>query len=601
MGIAEDIARRSSGKLKDAKLLDARAEAEAADPERAAAERAFVEREAQLRRAAAARGVIVVTGPPGGGKSVFIRETLLPRLVAAGKRVALLEHKFAQEFGTAALGDCVEFLAWPDAKGAVFDFGSGCICCSPRGDLERRAREFLEEAEKREEAVDTLVLETTGVADAALFESCLRKHFGRRGVVAFVGPHGGPPRGLEEVARAQLDAAVLALKTGPEKDSAFYGASEKGTVFADAGAFAEACLKALAEADPKRAQAKREFPEPVPLGVLLTDGPPPSLKHDRKCVARTVLVAGRVERAAVEGLLERLAATKGVHRVKVAARTYDEMGFDAPTTSPLYLGARLVDSLVPTALFGDYAPAFGVTAADRPLELRDARGRVRDGELGTMAPRDPARLFVLLDDTSEETASSLDVAFKDCAAPKGYEWLCDRELNFSADARVAAASRRGVDAAVFFNRYGEFFYAREAECPFGEGCDLSRATVLEDIDESDLEKSRWRCRCEKHGELFPIEADDGTCVPITLGDDGAIYVETAYVDARANGEKRVRPVRPVDGLPNPPKEEEEDDDDDDDEEAAAPPPPPPKREKPPADANKGNRPRRSARVAKGNS
>ena len=96
------------------------------------AEDAFVAKEQALRRAAANRCVIVVAGPPGGGKSTFIRSSLLPRLHKAGRRAALLQHKFAQEFGLSWGSDEWDDASRPVAFASVFDFGSGCICLRSR-------------------------------------------------------------------------------------------------------------------------------------------------------------------------------------------------------------------------------------------------------------------------------------------------------------------------------------------------------------------------------------------------------------------------------------------------------------------------------------
>ena len=84
------------------------------------------ERDPMAKRTAD-RAVVVVTGPPGGGKSRYIRRTLLPYLRKQGRTLALLEHRFSQEFGQHNKPPPKD-LAFPEATAAVFDFGAGCLC-----------------------------------------------------------------------------------------------------------------------------------------------------------------------------------------------------------------------------------------------------------------------------------------------------------------------------------------------------------------------------------------------------------------------------------------------------------------------------------------
>eukprot|EP00397_Hematodinium_sp_SG-2012_P045359 GEMP01050923.1.p1 GENE.GEMP01050923.1~~GEMP01050923.1.p1 ORF type:complete len:407 (+),score=53.21 GEMP01050923.1:38-1258(+) len=96
--------------------------------------------------------VILVTGPPGAGKSIWVREVVK----TLESPVGVIRHCHAKCFQleTAPKPD-VEFYA------QVYDFGSGCICCTPDGDLIRLL-----------DSVPTLrylVLETTGLADPRPF------------------------------------------------------------------------------------------------------------------------------------------------------------------------------------------------------------------------------------------------------------------------------------------------------------------------------------------------------------------------------------------------------------------------------------------------
>ena len=110
------------------------------------------------------RCVIVVTGPIGYGKSRFIRRHLLPALHKQQRKIALLEHRFSSEFGQHARQPPKE-LAFKEATANVFDFGGGCVCCSPRGDVERgRGGAFS----PPKSTLDARV-QATGVADPLVF------------------------------------------------------------------------------------------------------------------------------------------------------------------------------------------------------------------------------------------------------------------------------------------------------------------------------------------------------------------------------------------------------------------------------------------------
>ncbi|KAH8066405.1 hypothetical protein JL722_845 [Aureococcus anophagefferens] len=329
------------------------------------AEDAFVAKEQALRRAAANRCVIVVAGPPGGGKSTFIRSSLLPRLHKAGRRAALLQHKFAQEFGLSWGSDEWDDAARPVAFASVFDFGSGCVCCSPRGDVERAVRGFLEEAGKAKVALDTLVLETTGVADVPLFEGVCRRAFGRRGAVVVVADGADPPAGLENISRAQRDLAQVV----------------------------ETYLKEL-EKDPL------------------------------------------------------------VYRAKVACRTFEGEPH--------------------TAVFGELSRPFGRGVSRKKL-------RHRNTPLGDFEIRDPSRLFVLLRNDAQATASSLEARLKNCAAPDGYGWMADEELDFRNGAASATHPKSGAARGLLPLLHGD---------------------------------------------------NDGSCVPVHVGEDGAIYAKLSGPEVR---------------------------------------------------------------------
>ena len=159
------------------------------------------------------RCVVVVTGPIGYGKSRFIRRHLLPALHKQQRKVALLEHRFSSEFGQHARKPPKE-LAFPEACANVFDFGGGCVCCSPKGDVERRTRELMASAIKKKVPLDTIVLETTGVADPLVFAECCPRAFNARKalvVCVCLAKEQAPCEALESTLKRQLDVATVVV------------------------------------------------------------------------------------------------------------------------------------------------------------------------------------------------------------------------------------------------------------------------------------------------------------------------------------------------------------------------------------------------------
>jgi G3E family GTPase len=96
--------------------------------------------------------VTVLTGYLGAGKT-----TLLNRILTEphGKRYAVIVN----EFGDIGIDNDLVV----DADEEVFEMNNGCICCTVRGDLIR----ILETLKKRRSKFDSIIIETTGLADPA--------------------------------------------------------------------------------------------------------------------------------------------------------------------------------------------------------------------------------------------------------------------------------------------------------------------------------------------------------------------------------------------------------------------------------------------------
>lgn len=106
-----------------------------------------------------------MTGLPASGRSTLLLQ-LLKDPDLADARCAVCVHRHARAFGleTTLLpvdtSPCVHYAE-------VFDFGSGCLCCSPEGDLSRLLNDLC--SRQDELKLTHLLIETTGVADPAPF------------------------------------------------------------------------------------------------------------------------------------------------------------------------------------------------------------------------------------------------------------------------------------------------------------------------------------------------------------------------------------------------------------------------------------------------
>lgn len=94
--------------------------------------------------------VTILTGFLGSGKT-----TLLNHLIrqSADRRIAVIEN----EFGEINIDSDLVI----NKDGSVFELSNGCVCCSLNGELTDTLYMLLE----RQEKIDYLIIETTGIAD----------------------------------------------------------------------------------------------------------------------------------------------------------------------------------------------------------------------------------------------------------------------------------------------------------------------------------------------------------------------------------------------------------------------------------------------------
>ena len=145
--------------------------------------------------------VTVLTGFLGAGKT-----TLLNRILTAdhGRRVAVIVNEFGE------VGIDHHLLISSDQE--VVEMSNGCICCSVRGDLLRSLFQLLEHREK----FDTLMIETTGLADPApvvqsfFIDDQIKTEYVLNGVVTVVDAKhifyqlGSSPEAKEQIAFADM-------------------------------------------------------------------------------------------------------------------------------------------------------------------------------------------------------------------------------------------------------------------------------------------------------------------------------------------------------------------------------------------------------------
>ena len=109
--------------------------------------------------------VIIVTGYVASGKFTLV-ERLLEVCQSEGIRAGVIVHCQAEEFGitTNHLID-----ARASYHNTVYDFGSGCICCSPKGDLIRQLADLRNQAEP----VELLILRLGALASPLVFAKAI--------------------------------------------------------------------------------------------------------------------------------------------------------------------------------------------------------------------------------------------------------------------------------------------------------------------------------------------------------------------------------------------------------------------------------------------
>lgn len=393
----------------------------------------------------------IITGGPGSGKGVFISK--LARRLAASASLSVVRHRFAQEFAM-----CLDEALPAANEAAVYDFGSGCACCSPRGDFERAIAGFDRESRY-------LVVETSGlVASPAMFQRASVAAFGAARVVtvavldrkglASLRKGDDNSCGIVHATKEQLKSADVVLLTGCDDENVPIAGLAPGAMLItrDAGEAIDAALKAqgssnLGNDDDFRMRVDR-------ASALVS-------RHDARALCACVLIDDAVVPEKARRLVEKYAASPGVWRVKLAASTRD----GGPP------------------LFSEASRAFPTSFSSTPLRASTVFG---DWSPDAVA----ARLFVLASLEFDHTSIREDLVA--CAVPDHYEYACDIELDFPRSQPVHATA----SALVLLTASADVLALRRfASC----GCDLAFAVSRHAPScETGENTTRWvyTCNCQ---------------------------------------------------------------------------------------------------------
>jgi G3E family GTPase len=121
--------------------------------------------------------VTVLTGFLGAGKTTLVNRILSEN---HGKRIAVIENEFGE------VGVDQELVIGADEE--IFETSNGCICCTVRGDLIR----ILGQLRKRRDRFDSVLIETTGLADPGpvaqtfFIDEELKEHYALDAIVTLV-------------------------------------------------------------------------------------------------------------------------------------------------------------------------------------------------------------------------------------------------------------------------------------------------------------------------------------------------------------------------------------------------------------------------------
>mmetsp|Transcript_22339 Transcript_22339/g.51789 ORF Transcript_22339/g.51789 Transcript_22339/m.51789 type:complete len:365 (-) Transcript_22339:106-1200(-) len=159
--------------------------------------------------------VTILAGSFGAGKTTACNE-LLTLLAPSKAKVAVIAHRFAEEYL------CQPLVVDPsqcELLEEVYDYGSGCLCCTPGGELNQRLNSMTMWGEQ----YDHVIIRTGPAADPMIFADAVQRSsaYGIAGIVTVV--DADVPCFADQLTGAALDqllAADVLLVRGEEVPSA---------------------------------------------------------------------------------------------------------------------------------------------------------------------------------------------------------------------------------------------------------------------------------------------------------------------------------------------------------------------------------------------
>lgn len=401
------------------------------------------------RQATAPTPVVIISGYASAGKT-HLTNALLRRSSATGLNVGVIVHRQAEEYGISPnpIGiDNGEELAFCES---VYDFGTGCICCSPKGELIR----LLSEQRSRTGGppLDLLILRLGPLASPLIFAKavCMGSEgcFDVASIVtvvesSLVGQHLGPTS-PEWQARSQLVSADLVLLNEAVRDgrgNSVIGAgcaSREGTL---------SMLRQLTEGTP--IEQLPEASEHKRLDALLSrrgcfsreraasidpdfardfDADTPSVQllslsaHDRRLGAGCAVEDGVLYEDKVRAMCDALASSGSALRIKGVVEVSGASGGEGRASGrPRRILIEGVEGEV------CYRPSEGLAESVAAHEVANGGAR--------------SKLFVL---GRSIAVGALRRQFHHCRVPEGYVFAADADLHFGRRLTAASTAVAGV-------------------------------------------------------------------------------------------------------------------------------------------------------------
>jgi len=159
--------------------------------------------------------VTIIAGSFGVGKTTACNQ-LLELLASKERSVAVITHRFAEEYACQPLlvdSSCCSLLE------EVYDYGSGCLCCTPGGELNQRLNSMIAWGER----YDHVLIRTGPAADPLIFADAVQRSSAYKiaGIVTVVDATGPcfEDQLLSGASLDQLSAADVLLVRSKDQDA----------------------------------------------------------------------------------------------------------------------------------------------------------------------------------------------------------------------------------------------------------------------------------------------------------------------------------------------------------------------------------------------